>query len=96
MLDAPVQMQRELTRLQQASGQLAPDDLEALLGALAQNTPMDGAAPTSIGFAPGELRAAGWPLDEAGLGQVQGALERSGWRARSDGAELTVQTGSRP
>jgi hypothetical protein len=27
---------------------------------------------------------------------VQSALERSGWRVRSDGAELTVQTGSRP
>lgn len=96
VLDAPVQMQRELSRLKQASGQLAADDLEALLGALAQNTPMGGAAPTSIGFATGELRAAGWPLDEASLGEVQGALERSGWRARSDGGELTVQTGSRP
>jgi len=96
VLDAPVQMQRELARLQQASGELSGGDLEALLGALAQNTPMDGAAPTSISFTPGELRAGGWALDEAGLGAVRGALEQSGWRVRSDGAELTVQAGSRP
>ena len=96
VLDAPVQMQRELVRLQQASGQLSGGDLEALLGALAQNTPMAGAAPTSVSFTTGELRAAGWPLDEASLGEVQGALERNGWRVRSDGAELTVQSGSRP
>lgn len=96
VLDAPVQMQRELSRLQQASGQLSGGDLEALLGALAQNTPMAGAAPTRLVFATGELRAGGWPLDEAGLGEVQGALERSGWRVRSDGAELTLQAGSRP
>jgi len=96
VLDAPVQMQRELSRLQQASGQLSGSDLETLLGALAQNTPMDGAAPSSLGFTTGELSAGGWPLDEAGLGEVQGALERSGWRVRSEGGELTLQTGSRP
>jgi general secretion pathway protein L len=96
VLDGPVQMQRELSRLQQASGQLSGGDLETLLGALAQNTPMADAAPGSVGFTTGELRAGGWALDEAGLKEVQDALERSGWRVRSDGAELTVQTGGRP
>lgn len=96
VLDAPVQMQRELARLQQASGELSGNDLEALLGALAQNNPVSGAAPGSIGFTTGELRAGAWALDEAGLNAVQGALERGGWRVRSDGAELTLQTGSRP
>jgi general secretion pathway protein L len=96
VLDAPVQMQRELSRLQQASGQLSADDLEALLSALAQNTPTAGAAPASLGFTPGELRAGGWPLDDAGLSAVQSALEGSGLRVRTDGGELTVQNGSRP
>jgi general secretion pathway protein L len=96
VLDAPVQMQRELARLQQASGQLSSNDLEALLGALAQNTPMAGTTPASLSFTTGELRAGGWPLDDAGLNEVQGALERSGWRVRSDGGELTLQAGSRP
>ena len=96
VLDAPVQMQRELSRLRQASGELSGDDLEALLGALAQNTPIEGAAPGSVSFTTGELRAGDWALDDAGLGAVQGALERSGWRVRSDGAVLTMQTGSRP
>ncbi len=96
VLDAPVQMQRELSRLRQASGELSGDDLEAMLGALAQNTPIANAAAGSVNFTTGELRAGGWALDDAGLGAVQGALERSGWRVRSDGAELTLQTGSRP
>lgn len=96
VLDAPVQMQRELSRLRQASGELSGDDLEAMLGALAQNTPIADAAAGSVNFTTGELRAGGWALDDAGLGVVQGALERSGWRVRSDGAELTLQTGSRP
>jgi len=96
VLDAPVQMQRELARLQQASGELSGNDLEALLGALAQNNPIDGATPGSIVFTTGELRAGAWALDEAGLSALQGSLERSGWRVRSDGAELTLQTGSRP
>ena len=98
VLDAPVQMQRELSRLQQASGQLSGGDLEALLGALAQNTPHPGATPSSLNFTPGELRTGGWPRDEAGLSALQDTLARSGWRVRSDssGAELTLQTGSRP
>jgi len=96
VLDAPVQMQRELARIQQSSGQLSSNDLEALLGALAQNTPMAGTTPGSLSFTTGELRARGWPLDDAGLNEVQGALERSGWRVRSDGGELTLQAGSRP
>ncbi len=96
VLDAPVQMQRELSRLQQASGQLSGGDLETLLGALAQNTPIPGAAPGSVNFTPGELRAGGWALDEASLGALQSALERSGWRVRSDGGELTLQAGNRP
>lgn len=96
VLDAPVQMQRELSRLQQASGQLSGGDLEALLGALAQNTPTVGAAPGNLSFTNGELRAGGWPLDDASLAALQDALERSGWRVRSDGGELTLQPGSRP
>jgi general secretion pathway protein L len=96
VLDAPVQMRRELQRLQQASGQLSHGDLEAMLGALAQHQPGAGVAPGSLNFVPGELRAGGWPLDGAGLQALQGALESSGWRVRNDGAELTLQAGARP
>ena len=96
VLDAPVQMRRELERLQQASGQLSGGDLEAMLGALAQHLPGEGAAPGSLSFSPGELHAGGWPLDEAGLAALQGALEASGWRARIEGTELTLQVGASP
>ena len=96
VLDAPAQMQRELSRLQQASGQLAGGDLETLLGAVAQVLPGDGMAATAIAYTPGEARLGRWPGGEDSLRTVQDALERNGWRVRSDGAELTLQPGSRP
>lgn len=96
VLDAPLQMQRELSRLQQASGELSGNDLETLLGALAQHSPAGAAAPGRISFTSDGLRAGAWALDDAGLRALQGALERSGWRVRNDGAELTLQAGGRP
>jgi general secretion pathway protein L len=96
VLDAPAQMQRELSRLQQASGQLSGGDLETMLGAVSQVLPGDGLAATAIAYAPGEARLGRWPGGEDSLRTVQDALERNGWRVRSDGAELTLQPGSRP
>ena len=60
VLDAPLQMRRELTRLQQASGTLTAGDLETMLGALAQAAPGDLPLPSTLGFAPGEGRFCGW------------------------------------
>jgi general secretion pathway protein L len=91
VLDAPVQMRRELSRLQQASGTLSAGDLETMLGALAQNASGDVPVPSSIGYTTGEGRFAGWQADEAALRDLQQALEGNGWRARFDGNELTLQ-----
>jgi general secretion pathway protein L len=96
VLDAPAQMQRELSRLQQASGQLAGGDLETMLGAVSQALPGDGLAAAAVAYTPGEARLGQWPGGEDTLRSVQDTLERNGWRVRSDGAELTLQPGSRP
>ena len=80
----------------QASGQLSGGDLETMLGAVSQVLPGDGLAATAIAYAPGEARLGRWPGGEDSLRTVQDALERNGWRVRSDGAELTLQPGSRP
>ncbi len=90
VLDAPVQMQRELARLQQASGSLASGDLETLLGAIDQASSGDPLTPTSVVFTPGDGRLTGWRGTEDQLRSLQQALERGGWRARLDGAELTL------
>jgi general secretion pathway protein L len=96
VLDAPAQMQRELARLQQASGQLAIGDLETMLAAVARSTPGDGVAAATIAYTPSEARLGRWPGGEDTLRAVQEALERNGWRVRNDGAELTLQPGSQP
>lgn len=90
VLDAPVQMQRELTRLQQASGALSAGDLETLLGAIDQASGGAPLLPTTLHHTPGEGRLSGWRATEAQLRTLQLTLERSGWRVRLDGGELTI------
>lgn len=91
VLDAPLQMRRELTRLQQASGTLSAGDLETMLGALAQAGPGDLPVPTTLGYTPGEGRFSGWRASEDQVRTLQQRLEQNGWRARFDGKELTLQ-----
>ncbi|MCY1562393.1 hypothetical protein D9M68_997810 [compost metagenome] len=91
MLDAPLQMQRELASLLQAKGALSGGDLEALLGALAQSSTGAPIAPRSIEFTPGEARFAAWSAPEEQLRQLQQTLERNGWRAALDGNVLTLR-----
>jgi general secretion pathway protein L len=94
VLDAPLQMQRELQRLQQASGVPGPTDLEPQLAALAQATPPDQPLPTTLDYTSGQLRLGGFSAGGAApLQDLQAALQRNGWRARVDGAELILQPG---
>ena len=90
VLDAPVQMQRELARLQQASGSLSSGDLETLLGSIDQASGGAGLTPTTIAFTPGDGRLSGWRATEEQLRAMQQALERSGWRVRFNGSELSI------
>lgn len=93
VLDAPVQMQRELGRLQLASGTLSPRDLETQLAALAQAAPPNLPPPSVLNYADGELRLSEWAAGEEPVRELAQALERSGWRARFDGTELRLETG---
>ena len=91
VLDAPVQMQREVARLQQASGQLATSDLESLLGAFDQAAGQQPPAPAKLGYEAGVLRLSGWNGGEEPVRAVQQALQGAGWRAQFDGNELALQ-----
>lgn len=91
VLDAPVQMQRELGRLQQASGSLSDRDLETLLGAVAQAAPANLPPPSVLHFADGEARLSEWQTSEEQVRTLAQALESKGWRARFDGTELRLQ-----
>jgi general secretion pathway protein L len=89
VLDAPVQMQRELTRLQQASGTLSAQDLEGMLAFIAATEP--GASLSSIDFLSGEARLGIGGLPDDRLLALQQAMASRGWQVSSDSGMLNVQ-----
>lgn len=86
VLDAPLQMQRELAQLQQAGGQLSGRDLEAMLSALGSSGP--GTAAQRLVYSPGELRLQA-PEDQL-RAQAQ-ALKGGAWNAQIDGQALSLR-----
>lgn len=89
IVDAPLQMERELALLRQAGGQTSARDLEALLGLLA---PVLGAqTPAGLEYAAGELRLKGLTLADEALAGWQRQLPQL--RLRRDGSDLIVTAG---
>ncbi len=92
VVDAPLQMAREVAQLQRHSGQAQRADLERLLAALA-------AAPTtpkidSLDYAAEQLRVGG-----AALGDAQGvaaALAAQGLKLTAQGAQWLIADGAQP
>lgn len=83
VVDAPVQMQRELARLRQERGLLGPRDLESLLaaaGAAWQGL----ASPSAVEFKDGQLTLRGTWQDQD-VATVQERLADLGYRIESDG-----------
>jgi len=90
IVDAPLQMQRELARLRQASGGVAQDDMEAMLAAVGAVLP-PGVFAGAVDFAPGELALRGLGLAGAALDTVRDKLQARGYRVRIDGERLIVR-----
>lgn len=84
VLDAPLQMQRELAQLQQAGGQLSARDLEAMLSALGST----GTAAQRLNYSPGDLRL---EAPQAPLGAQAKALSGGAWTAQIDGNALRLR-----
>ncbi|MBX3609733.1 MAG: hypothetical protein KF871_07515 [Hydrogenophaga sp.] len=91
VIDAPVQMQRELARLQQASGLLSVSDMESLLGAIDRAAGANPLTPTRLAYGADGLKLAGWRASEEQVRALQQALQAGGWRARFDGQEMALQ-----
>jgi general secretion pathway protein L len=91
VIDAPVQMEREVNALRQQTGAPSPRDLDALLAALASTLP-PGRVPTTLEYSAGQLRAGGLTLapDEARV--LAGQLKALGYSASTDGNALVVAT----
>jgi len=85
VVDAPLQMAREVERLRAASGQLSANDLEAMLAALGQALPAGLAAPTQWDYQAGQLRLSGFAPTAAQQSTLQQALSAQGYGWRAEG-----------
>ncbi|MBU1361326.1 MAG: general secretion pathway protein GspL [Gammaproteobacteria bacterium] len=90
VIDAPVQMEREVAALQLATGGVALNDLEPMLSALSTHLP-PGRLPTSIDYSAGQLRLRGLGLQPAEVQNLSTTLSARGYGARSEGDLLLVQ-----
>lgn len=95
VVDAPVQMQREVDQLRQRIGQLAPEDAEVMLSALMQSANF-AAAPTAVRYQNGELQVEGLQLAAPALADLTRALQARGYVLQAQGAALALRVGSTP
>ncbi len=89
VIDAPLQMQREVDALQQKSGHVSRTDLEPLLAALAGVLPAN-TVPTQLHFANASLRVQGLTLDDKTIQSAQTALKAQQLSLRQDGNNTWV------
>ena len=95
VVDAPVQMGREVAALRQATGAASARDLEPMLEAFGQSAPAT-AAPTAIEFAAGELRAKGVQVAASELAEANQRLRPRGYELQSDADALVLREGAAP
>jgi general secretion pathway protein L len=89
VVDAPVQMEREIAALRQSTGATSGRDLEAMLGSLAVAAPPQRAI-TGIDYSNGELRARGLGLGPDEQRNLAAALKSRGYKATQNGDILVV------
>ncbi|HEX2547795.1 MAG TPA: type II secretion system protein GspL [Ramlibacter sp.] len=89
IVDAPVQMEREVAALRQQTGMPSARDIDALLMALASALP-SGRAPATLEYGGGQLRAGGLGLSPDEFRGVAGHLKTLGYAASTEGTVLVV------
>jgi general secretion pathway protein L len=95
VVDAPLQMERELALLRLSSGALSARDLEAMLSA-AGTAVVQGAAPAGLEFSAGQLTLSGLALTPANVELASGKLSGLGYTMRYEGERMVVRAGGRP
>ena len=89
VLDAPVQMQRELALLRQAQGQLSGRDFESIYGRFLNVSGVN-TAPTAIDFIANEVQLRGFNLSSSQMDALAPRLEYSGLSVRSEAQALII------
>ena len=87
VIDAPLQMQREVDTLQKNAGRVTSTDFEPMLAAAASALP-EGVLPTQWHFANQVLRAQGLQLSEAQANAAQIALKTKHLQFRQEGNDV--------
>lgn len=95
VVDAPVQMEREVAALRQLTGSTSGRDLEAMLGALSTASPPQRPV-TSLEFVNGELRLKGLAYSADEARNVAAALKAQGLSAVLQGENLVITQGAAP
>ncbi len=91
VVDAPVQMARELAALRQAAGVPSSRDLEVMLGALAKAAGPDQTV-TSIEFAGGEAKLKGLSVSADEWPALVATLQGKGYSLRQEGSLVVMKT----
>ncbi|HRK38465.1 MAG TPA: type II secretion system protein GspL [Burkholderiaceae bacterium] len=89
VLDAPVQMQREVDTLQRLQGQTGQADLDVFLTDFNQAAP-NGISLTAIQFSATEIQATLSGANDTNLPNLREALQRKGWQSRFAAPVLTL------
>jgi general secretion pathway protein L len=89
VVDAPLQMAREVRNLRQAAGQTSADGLEPLLAALGQALPA-GQAIQALDYQAGQLQFKGLNLSDAQAAQLQTQLKSLGASARLENGQWSI------
>jgi len=92
VVDAPLQMAREVAVLQRASGSAAGSDLESILSSFSALAPV-GYAPEAIEFAANELRLKGPVLGQTEQSRIVAGLQARGLSASLQGAQWLIRAG---
>ncbi len=95
VVDAPLQMERELALLRQASGALAPADLEPMLAAAGSALATQGGA-SAIDYSPGALQLRGLALSAEAQAAASNALQAQAYQLSSANDSLWLRLASRP
>jgi general secretion pathway protein L len=90
ILDAPVQMQKQLDLLRASAGSVGEQDFEALLAAAAMAWPADRPPAEALAFEPGRLTvsAQGWAPNQ--IDNFRNQLRSEGWQLDASEGKLTI------
>ncbi|RID98375.1 type II secretion system protein GspL [Simplicispira hankyongi] len=95
VVDAPLQMERELALLRQASGALAPADLEPMLAAAGSALATQGSA-SAIDYSPGALQLRGLALSAEAQAAAGNALQAQAYQLSHENDSLRLRLAGRP